>query len=136
MNSEQAISLYLELTDDVHAYWAALGGLIVLIVGWIISRKRLLSSGQRVALTIGWFAAAGYLASSLMNRYQLLAALSKDVAGWNPDIGILVIIAEFSPIYGHFETIVWTSFGIVSLGAMLLIWTNVAIRSAPSPDDT
>ena len=125
MDSTQAISLYLQLTDDVHVYWASMGGLIVLIVGWILTRNESLGAGQRIALTIGWFAAAGYLASSLTNRYHLLAALSLDIASGELEQRTLQVIAELSPIYALSGTIVWTSFGTISLGAMLLIWTNI-----------
>ena len=126
MSSEQAISLYLQLTNDIHTYWGAFGALTVLILGWLLSRKTALRFSQRVALTIGWFAASGYLGSSLMNRYRLVAALARDVDTLKSDISLLKAIAEYGPVYQHYETIVWTSFGAISIGALLLIWTNVA----------
>lgn len=39
MTPEQAISLYMQLTGDIHAYWVAFGAVAVLIVGWLLSRK-------------------------------------------------------------------------------------------------
>jgi hypothetical protein len=129
MSPEQAISLYLQLTNDIHGYWAAFGALTVLILGWLLSRKRLLRFGQRVALTIGWFAASGYLGSSLMNRYRLVAAVAKDVETLKSDGHLLKAIAELGPLYQHYETFVWTSFGAISIGALVLIWTNVAQSS-------
>lgn len=134
MSPEEAVSLYLRLTNDIHAYWAAFGAVTVLIVGWLLSRKTSLRLGQRVGLTIGWFAATGYLGSSLMNRYRLVAALSQDVQALKSSGSLLQAIAELGPIYQHYEIIVWTSFGLLSLAAMLLIWSNVAIERAPGPD--
>jgi hypothetical protein len=135
MTPEQAISLYMQLTGDIHAYWVAFGAVAVLIVGWLLSRKAKLQLSQRVSLTIGWFAAAGYLGSSLMNRYRLVSALAQDVETLKSDIGVLKVIAELSPIYQHYETIVWTSFGAISIGALLLIWTNVASQPTTEPSD-
>jgi len=125
----------MQLTSDIHAYWVAFGALTVLIVGWLLSRKAKLRFSQRVSLTIGWFAASGYLGSSLMNRYRLVSALSKDVQTLKSDIGVLKVIAELSPLYQYYETIVWTSFGAISLGALLLIWTNVASQTTPERCD-
>lgn len=126
MSPEQAIALYMQLTDDIHAYWVAFGALTVLIVGWLLSRNTTLRFSQRISLTIGWFAASGYLGSSLMNRYRLVSALSQDVQALKSDIGVLKVISELSPLYQHYETIVWASFGAISIGALLLIWTDVA----------
>jgi len=134
MKPEEAISLYLRLTNDIHAYWVAFGAVTVLIVGWLLSRKTGLRCGQRVALTIGWFAATGYLGSSLMNRYRLVAALSEDAQVLKSSGSLLRAIAELGPIYQHYETIVWTSFGLLSIAAVLLIWSNVAIEQAPESD--
>ena len=130
MSLEQAISLYLQFTNDIRAYWVAFGALIVLILGWILSRKTSLRFSQRVGLTIGWFAASGYLASSLMNRYRLVAALAQDIEKVKSDISVLKAISEFGPIYQHYETIVWTSFGAISIAALVVIWTNVAHQPA------
>jgi hypothetical protein len=126
MSSEQAISLYLQLTNDIHAYWGAFGALTVLILGWLLSRKTTLRFSQRIALTVGWFAAAGYLGSGLMNRYRLVAALAQDVETLKSGTRLLKVIAETGPLYQHYETIVWTSFGAISIGALVLIWTNIA----------
>jgi hypothetical protein len=134
MSPDEAVSLYLRLTNDIHAYWGAFGAVTVLIVGWLLSRKTDLRFGQRVALTIGWFAATGYLGSSLMNRYRLVAALSEDVQALKSGRRVLRAIAELGPIYQHYETIVWTSFGLLSVAAMLLIWSSVAIERAPGPN--
>ena len=102
----------------------------VLILGWLLSRKTTLRFGQRVALTVGWFAASGYLGSSLMNRYRLVAAVARDVQALKSDTNILEAIAEVGLLYQHYETIVWTSFGAISIGALVLIWTNVAHPSS------
>src|SRR5262245_42608298 len=126
MSSEQVISLHLQLTHDIHAYWGAFGALTVLILGWLLSRKTALRFSQRVVLTMGWFAASGYLGSSLMNRYRLAAALVEDVQKIRSETSVLKAIAEAGPLYQHYETIVWTSFGAISIGALVLIWTNVA----------
>ena len=135
MSPEQAISLYMQLTGDIHAYWVAFGALTVLIAGWLLSRKAKLRLSQRLALTIGWSAASGYLGSSLMNRYRLVSALSNDVQALQSDIGVLKVVAELSPLYQHYETIVWSSFSTISVGALLLIWTNIANQAAPESDD-
>jgi hypothetical protein len=119
MSSEQAISLYLQLTRDIHAYWGAVGALTVLILGWLLSRKTTLRFSQRVALTIGWFAASSYLGSSLMNRYRLVAALAQDVPRLKSETNVLKVIADLGPLYQHYETIVWTSFGAISIGALV-----------------
>src|SRR4249920_1951968 len=125
MSSEQVISLYLQLTSDIHTYWGAFGALAILMVGWLLTRKTTLRFSQRVALTIGWFAASGYLGSSLMNRYRLVAALAQDASALKSEINVLKLIGELGPLYQHYETIVWTSFGAISIGALVLIWTNV-----------
>jgi len=135
MSPEKAISLYLQLTSDIHTYWGAFGALTVLILGWLLSRKTKLRFSQRVALTIGWFAASGYLGSSLMNRYRLVAALAQDVEAIKSDTSVLRAIAELGPLYQHYELIVWTSFGAISIGALVLIWTNVAHQPTSAPSD-
>lgn len=122
MTSEQAISLYLKLTNDIHAYWGAFGALVTVIVGWLLSRKERPSLSQRIALTVGWFAAGGYLASSLMNRYQLVYALSQDLSGQT--LNVLNAVANLGPLYKHYEEIVWLSFGLISLAAIFLIWSH------------
>ena len=81
---------------------------------------------QRIGLTIGWFGAAGYLGSSLMNRYNLVAALTRDISNMKNKTEFLQSIAELGPLYQHYETIVWSSLGFISLGAMILIWTKMA----------
>ena len=129
MNAEQAISLYLKLTGDIHAYWAAFGALTVLIVGWLLAGKARLRVSQRVALTIGWFAASGYLASSLMNRYSLVSALAQDMKAL-PEMRVLHAITELGPLYLSYQTIVWTSFGAISIGTLLLVWTDVARQTS------
>jgi hypothetical protein len=70
-----------------------------------------------------------------MNRYRMVAALAQDVQALKSDIGVLKVIAELGPLYQHYETIVWTSFGAVSLGALVLIWTNVASHPKSAPSD-
>ena len=132
MSGEHAISLYLQLTGDIHAYWVAFGALTILVTGWLLTRKAKLGISQRAALTIGWFAGAGYLGSGLMNRYRLVAALSSDVKKIKSDLGMLQVIAELSPIYQHYEVIVWASMAAISVGALLLIWSNVATQPSQS----
>jgi hypothetical protein len=61
-----------------------------------------------------------------MNRYRLVAALARDVQALKPETAVLNAIAELGPLYQHYETIVLTSFGAISIGALVLIWTNVA----------
>ncbi len=100
----------------------------MLFIGWLIYKPKPLIAVQRISLTIGWFAAPGYLGSSLMNRYRLLAALSRDIAEMENRTEFLHTISELGPIYQHYETMVWTSFGFISLGAMILIWTNITSR--------
>jgi hypothetical protein len=129
MTSDQAIALYLTLTRDIHSYWAAFGALIVLTTGWMLSRTSPLRIGQRLALTIGWFAASGYLGSSLTNRYWLLSLLTKDAQEIHANGKLLAAIVELGAIYQHYETIVWSSFGAISIGAMYLVWSNVAVQS-------
>ena len=128
MSTQDFLSFYLQLTDDIHTYWVSFGALTTLIVGWLLSRKTGIRIGQRMALTIGWFTAAGYLGSSLMNRYRLVAALSQDVKARPSSENVLSMIAELSGIYRHYEVIVWTSFGLISFAAMLLIWSNLAVH--------
>nr|CAP47636.1 putative integron gene cassette protein [uncultured bacterium] len=128
MSSEEILSLYLRLTDDIHTYWVSFGALTALIVGWLLSRKKKVRFGQRIALSIGWFAAAGYLGASLMNRYRLVSALSQDVKSRTPGENVLTVIAELGGVYQGYEVIVWTSFGLISCAAMLLIWSNLAFH--------
>ena len=61
-----------------------------------------------------------------MNRYGLVSALAQDVKVLKPEMRVLSAIAELGPLYLHYETIVWTSFGAISIGALLLVWTDVA----------
>jgi len=130
MNPEELLSVYLRLTNDIHSYWAGFGALTILIVGWLLSRKKGIRFVQRIALTVGWFAVSGYLGACLINRYRLVSALSQDVQSIPPNKNVLKVIAELSPIYQHFEAIVWTSFGLISFAAMLLIWSDISIEKA------
>jgi len=130
MTAEQAISLYLRLTDDIHTYWGAIGAVSVLLLGWMMTRKAPLRLAQRIALTVGWLGAAGYLGSSVMNRYRLLLALTQDVeklrqATPAADLSLLRALTEFSSVYANYEILVWTSLGVISLGMLVLLWTNV-----------
>ena len=128
MNQDQAIDLYLTLTDTIHSYWLGFGALAVIIIGWLLYKPQPLRPVQRIGLTIGWLGATGYLGSGLMNRYNLLAALSRDIANMKDKTEFLLAVSELGPIYQHYESIVWTSFGFISLGALTLIWTNIASR--------
>lgn len=128
MNQDRAIDLYLTLTGTIHNYWLGFGAITVLFIGWLLYKPKSLLPVQRIGLTIGWFGATGYLGSSLMNRYNLLASLSRDIAKMENRTEFLQTISELGPIYQHYETIVWTSFGFISLGAMILIWTNIASK--------
>jgi len=139
MNTDKAASLYLELTSDIHAYWAAFGAVTVLSVGWLLSRKTRLRSAQRVGMTIGWFAAASYLASSLINRYRILKALLNDVSALIgkkaiPDSHLIQALTEYQGAYQHYGTIVWTSFGLISFGVLFLIWSNLLAEKALGPN--
>lgn len=129
MEQDRAIDLYLVLTDTIHSYWLGFGALTVIIVGWALSRRADLKLAQRIALTIGWFASAGYLGSSLMNRYKLVAALTEDVKDLEKKGRVLEEIEKLGPIYQHYETLVWSSFGFISVGVLMLIWTNVVSSS-------
>ena len=128
VNPDRAIDLYLTLTDTIHNYWIGFGAITVLFIGWLLYKPNSLLPAQRIGLTIGWFGATGYLGSSLMNRYNLLAALSRDIAAMEKKTELLQSISELGPIYQHYESIVWMSFGFISLGAMILIWTNIASK--------
>jgi hypothetical protein len=126
MEQDRAIDLYLLLTDTIHSYWLGFGAITVILVGWTLSRKTGLRFAQRIALTIGWFASAGYLGSGLMNRYKLVAALTQDIQSLESQSKMLEEIEKLSPIYQQYETLVWSSFGFISMGVLILIWTNVA----------
>ena len=126
MTPEQAISLYLKLTSEIHTFWAAFGALFVLIVGWMLTRKSPLQSAQRFALSIGWLSAAGYLGSSLMNRYALVMALAQDLVAMKSDLQVLKTVADLGPLYANYPQIVWVAIGALAIAALLLIWSNVA----------
>ena len=128
MNEDEFIDLYLRLTDTIHNYWIGFGALTALIIGWLLSRESQLTLSQRISLTIGWFGAAGYLGSSLMNRYGLVTALTQDMQKLNTGSELVRAITKLGRIYQHYETIVWSSFGFISLGALTLIWSNVTLR--------
>ncbi|MCW8963384.1 MAG: hypothetical protein OQL16_06260 [Gammaproteobacteria bacterium] len=128
MDQDRAIDLYLTLTDAIHNYWLGFGAVTVLFIGWLLYKPTPLLPMHRIGLTIGWFGATGYLGSSLMNRYNLLAALSRDIVKMVNKSEFLQSISELGPIYQHYETIVWSSFGFISVGAMILIWTNIASK--------
>ena len=130
MSEQQDIALYLSLNDDIHAYWAGFGAVAVLLFGWMLSRNSPPSASQRIALTLGWLVATGYLASSLMGAYRMLNALAHDVAqmvAGNPgdDSFLLRAIREYAPIYEHYETLVWSSSGLITLCVLFVIWSNV-----------
>ena len=129
MEQDRAIDLYLTLTDTIHSYWLGFGTLTVILVGWLLSKKSRLTLAQRIGLTIGWFSSAGYLGSSLMNRYKLVAALSRDIQAVEGKSNVAIEIEKLGPIYQHYETLVWSSFGFISIGVILLIWTNVISSS-------
>jgi hypothetical protein len=128
MDQDRAIDLYLTLTDTIHSYWLGFGALTVIIIGWLLYKPKPLLPVHRIGLTIGWISSMGYLGSSLMNRYNLLAALSRDIKNMENKTEFLLAISELGPIYQHYETIVWTSFGFISLGAMILIWSNIVSK--------
>jgi hypothetical protein len=133
MTPDQAISLYLKLTSDIHTFWAAFGALFVLIIGWMLSRKSPLQSAQRFALSIGWLSAAGYLGSSLMNRYALVTALAQDLAAMKSDLQVLRTVADLGPLYANYRQIVWVAMGALALAALVLIWSNVAAPRLGAP---
>jgi LPXTG-motif cell wall-anchored protein len=128
MTQEQSISLYLQLTGDIRSLWFAFGGLAVVVAGWLLARKHALGASQRLALTIGWLSASGYLGSALMNRYRLAAALVAEVKSGNPQSAVAKAIAAGSDLYEHYDLFVWGSLGAISVAAMLLIWSNVAVQ--------
>lgn len=131
MTADQSIALYLQLTADIRSLWFAFGGLAVLFVGWLLARKEGLRVSQRLALTIGWFACAGYLASALNNRYILVNAVIADAAKLPPASELASAIASLSAVYSAHTVFVLGAVGALSLAAMLLVWTNVATtRSA------
>ena len=99
MTQEQAISLYLQLTGDIRSLWFAFGGLAVVVAGWLLARKRPIGASQRLALTIGWLSASGYLGSAIMSRYRLAAALVAEVKSANPQSAVTKAIAASSDLY-------------------------------------
>ena len=128
MSQDQLVQLYLQLTSDIRSLWFGFGGLTVVVAGWLLSRKRPLTTSQRLALSIGWLGASGYLGSSLMNRYRLASAVVVDIKGTNSQVGLLKAIAEASPLYEHYSIFVWGSLGAICIGALLLIWSNIAVQ--------
>jgi hypothetical protein len=128
MPQDQLVQLYLQLTSDIRSLWFGFGGLTVVVAGWLLSRKRKLDLSQRLALTIGWLGATGYLGSSLMNRYRLTSAVVADIKGTSPQAGLVMAIAEASPLYEHYSIFVWGSLTAICIGALLLIWSNIAVQ--------
>jgi hypothetical protein len=130
---EQLIQLYLQLTGDVRSLWFAFGAVTVIIAGWLLARKRALGTAQRMALSIGWFSVTGYVGSSLMNRYRLLAAVVSDIAKAESPSSVTAAIAEASRFYEHHEVFVYGSLAALSVGAILLIWSNIAVQFDDKP---
>ena len=127
MTNEQAVALYFQLTGDIRTLWFAFGGLAVLFVGWLLTRKDRLRAAQRLALTIGWFASAGYLASALTNRYTLLTALVGDIAKYQQTSELMKAISSLSSTYPTHTVFVFGAVGAISFAAMLLVWSNIAL---------
>ena len=133
MSQEQLFALYMQLTGDLRSLWFAFGGLTVVIAGWLLSRKQMLRASQRIALSIGWLSATGYLGSALTSRYRLLAAVATDIGALPSQSGIARAIGEGKGYYEHASVFVFGALGAISVAAMVLIWTNVAVQIDPSP---
>ena len=128
MTQDQLVQLYLQLTNDIRSLWFGFGGLAVVVAGWLLSRKRLLSASQRIALSIGWLGASGYLGSSLMNRYRLTLAVVQDLKGASAHSGIAKAVVDASPLFENYSLFVWSSLGAICIAALLLIWSNIAVQ--------
>ncbi len=130
MSQEQALSLYLELSESIHAYWAGFGVVAILLFGWVISRDSPPNLSQRITLTLGWFVAGGYLTSSLREIYRIMHAVSQDLltlrkAHPQNDSNVLQAITELSSVYERYEILVWMSFGLISICVLFVVWSNV-----------
>jgi len=130
MTEQQALDIYLNLTDSIHTNWGAFGAVAIVLFGWVLSSNKQINISQKIALSIGWLAAAGYISSSLMGKYRLLNALVKDIEELQRNsqltkTNILNEITEFSSAYASYEIIVWSSFGFITFGIFTVIWSNL-----------
>ena len=130
MTEQQALDLYFNLTESIHAYWGAFGAVAIVLFGWVLSRKKAINVSQRIALSIGWFASAGYLSSSLMGKYRLLNALVKDIQSLQlsshlTKTNLLSEITKYSTAYEYYELLVWSSSCFITLGILFVLWSNL-----------
>ena len=127
MTTDQAVALYLQVTGDIRTLWFSFGAVTVLFLGWLLAKREPLRLAQRLALTIGWFASAGYLASALTNRYILVTALVADISKLQQTSELVKAISSLAARYTAHTVFVHGAVGAISVAAMLLVWTNLAV---------
>ena len=130
MDPSSLISIYLTLTKDINTHWGAFAVIASIIIGWLLSSKTQFSYTQKLALTFGYFIVTAYIISKLLSRYRLLNALINDVTalrrGSNEmNLSIISEMTKYQWAYQHYEAIVWTSYGLISLLFLWLIWRGI-----------
>ena len=136
MTDAEAIAIYLDLTEDIHAYWGAFGVFGAVLVGWLISVKARLGVAQRMAVSLGYLAASGYIVSTLLNRYKMMKALMAEVdrlkeAGVSEAQPMLTAILDGASVYRNYEILVWTSYGLITFAFAYVIWSGITRRRDP-----
>jgi len=133
MEPSSAISIFLNITKDINTNWGAFAVFATVVTGWMLSAKSRMSVAQKLALTIGYFVVTSYIISKILSRYRLLKALIKDVSSlqknsneWN--LSIISEITKYGWAYDHYNAIVWTSFGLISILFLWLIWSGISER--------
>ena len=133
MDPSNTVSIYLNLTKDINTYWGAFAIIASVVIGWLLSAKARLALSQKIALTFGYFVITSYIISKILSRYRLLSALIKDVSSlqmksneWN--LSVISEITKYKWAYDHYDAIVWTSYGLISILFLWLIWSGITGR--------
>jgi len=133
MDPSDTISIYLNLMKEINLNWGAFAVIASVVIGWLLSSKACLSLSQRITLTFGYFAVTLYIISKILSRYRLLNALIEDVSSLQNEssewkLSIISEITEYKWAYGHYDAIVWTSYGLISVLFLWLIWSGITER--------
>lgn len=109
------------------------GVLAAILIGWFVSLKRSLVLSQKLAVTIGYFIASGYIISVLFNRYSLMSELIRDIerlATSDTSSHLLIKLVSFTSYYRHHEILILTSYVFITAIFGYVIWSGVANRDS------
>jgi len=134
MDPSNTIAIYLDITKDINTNWGAFAVIASVVIGWLLSSKAPLSLTQKLALTLGYFIITAYIISKILSRYRLLSALMKDISSLQTkssewELSIISEMTKYKWAYDHYHSIVWTSYGLISILFLWLIWSGISRRT-------